>query len=287
MDNIPGQEKKVKSYRVAIFNDLLRDGHYQKMGISLWTYLLLIDKTTIEKIDPGTGRKIGLVFNGKEVSIRYLAGILKVNYRTIRRHLKILEKEGYIFVRRGSRGIKITIFDSRKWEGKVDRSVQLEKSSEWTEMSTQVDRSVQSRVDTNVQSENQKITPNPLNSQGLRKLSTEGDISVIYNKTSHLYRDDSFLDLEKDQKLISIAEQYLEVWRKLNPTVKYPKRRLAELLRPLFERLGYATLIDLIYFAFGDEFWKKRILSPENFIRRWGKIHQAMGGSKAIPESAL
>lgn len=103
-------------FLIPISNGLLSDGHYDRMGMAVWTFIWLIDKSTrIVEIDH---REYGLVLGGKPITAEEIAQDLKVDTSTAKRHIKRLRKEGYIMTKRAPRGIITYVANPKKGRGK-------------------------------------------------------------------------------------------------------------------------------------------------------------------------
>jgi len=98
-----------ESYPIKIWSGLLKDGHTQRIENALWEFIWLINKVTKEE------KGIGMVLKGKPIKVVELSKDLKRSYSTILRHLKQLEKHGYINLKRCPYGFVVTINNSKKF----------------------------------------------------------------------------------------------------------------------------------------------------------------------------
>jgi DNA-binding transcriptional ArsR family regulator len=106
------------SYPIKIWSGLLSDGHTKKIENALWEFIWLINKVTKEE------KGIGYVLKGRPIKVEEIAKDLDRNYRSVLRHLKKLEKEGYIDLKRCPYGFVITIKNSKKFSNRYDNNVQ-------------------------------------------------------------------------------------------------------------------------------------------------------------------
>jgi len=140
LDEIPGpqvkddQEAQEHSYPIPVFSGLLRDGHYQRMGMAIWVFIWLLDKVTSEYTDED-GTRWGKVLGGQPVRYQDIATDLKICLRMAKYHVATLCKETYIRVKRHPRGIICEIRNSRK---RIFRSTSRSATSCPSETSTEV-----------------------------------------------------------------------------------------------------------------------------------------------------
>lgn len=102
-----------ESYPFYIWSGLLKDGHCQRMGMAVWTFMWCIDKTTTEN-PTNEGTWTGKVLGGNPVTAEKIAEDLKVALKTVKRHINILRKQKYIKTKRTSRGLIIEVLKSKK-----------------------------------------------------------------------------------------------------------------------------------------------------------------------------
>lgn len=95
------------SHPIPLWNGVFE--HYERIGDALWEFLWCIDAITKEKDG------IGLVLGGAPIKLKRIAGDLKADKETVRRHLKDLADENYIRVRRTPYGQVIEVLNSKKF----------------------------------------------------------------------------------------------------------------------------------------------------------------------------
>ncbi|RJQ33872.1 hypothetical protein C4568_03665 [Candidatus Parcubacteria bacterium] len=104
----------MKGYGITIKNDLLDPKHIERMGISVWLYMWLIDKMTSIS-EEGLGKVLG----GKPVTYEEVKEELGVGRSTYFRWLKNLEDQGYINLIQAPHGSVITVIKAHKKFGKL------------------------------------------------------------------------------------------------------------------------------------------------------------------------
>lgn len=100
------------SYPIKIWSGLLSDGHTQKIENALWEFIWLVNKVTKEE------NGIGYVLGGKPIKVEDIKDDLGRSYQTVYRHLRQLEKNGYINIKKAPYGLIITINNSKKFSNK-------------------------------------------------------------------------------------------------------------------------------------------------------------------------
>ncbi len=105
---IAGGEVGVKTYNIPVSNGILEDGHFLRMGSSVWTFLWFVDRTTKE------WNGWGLVLGGKPIKTQDIADGFMCDKRTIKRHIHILKHEFYILTKRTAYGIIVVVAKSKK-----------------------------------------------------------------------------------------------------------------------------------------------------------------------------
>jgi hypothetical protein len=104
----------VKQFGIFVKEGLLDPKHVAAIGEAIWIYLFLLNSVTKVKGEDG------LVFGGAPFSIsRVNEKIGKLDRMTYWRHMKRLEKAGYITVQRAMRGLIVTVTKSYKIFGDV------------------------------------------------------------------------------------------------------------------------------------------------------------------------
>ncbi|MEC3606720.1 winged helix-turn-helix domain-containing protein [Bacillus glycinifermentans] len=101
------------SYPFSIYSGLLTPGHFEKIGHAVWLFLWCISSTTREAEQDGM--TLGAVLGHKPLKAAELALVFGVNEKTVRRWLSLLEKNGYIAVRRAPYGIILSVRHSKKF----------------------------------------------------------------------------------------------------------------------------------------------------------------------------
>jgi len=109
-----------KVFRIPVSNGLLAAKHYRAMGESVWLFLYLIDKITLEK-ESGDGNRFGSVLRGMPLHDSEIAREFGVSVDTISRWRLRLAKHGYIHCRRTPHGYSITVSRSKKFIHKDDK----------------------------------------------------------------------------------------------------------------------------------------------------------------------
>jgi hypothetical protein len=95
------------SFPIPVWNGIF--DHRQKIGSAVWVFLWCIDRITLEEAG------VGFVLNGAAVTAGRIARELHDSERTVRRHLKILSKQGYIALNRNPYGVAISVANSCKF----------------------------------------------------------------------------------------------------------------------------------------------------------------------------
>jgi DNA-binding transcriptional ArsR family regulator len=96
-------------FYISVSNGLLKDGHRQRMGESVWEFMWLLDHMT--RID---GNGYGWVLGGKPIKLAELATDLGVHRSTVSRSLSRLQEEGYVDVIHAPYGLVIRVCKARK-----------------------------------------------------------------------------------------------------------------------------------------------------------------------------
>jgi hypothetical protein len=97
-----------RSFPIPVWNGIFE--HADRIGESVWEFLWLLDAITKEQDG------MGVVLGGIPVKIERIARDLNGRDReTVRRHLKKLERDGYICMRRTPYGQIIEVFNSKKF----------------------------------------------------------------------------------------------------------------------------------------------------------------------------
>ena len=140
---VKGSRPGETNYLIPISNGLLCSEHRKRIGVAIWEFFWCIDHTTEEV------NGLGKVLGEKPITYAYIAADLGVSQKTVERHCKRLEMEGYIHLIRTPYGFQIQVAKSKKFFAKrVDRSVGSEGESrqkclrDKARVSERVDRSV-------------------------------------------------------------------------------------------------------------------------------------------------
>lgn len=96
-----------QNYTLPISNGIIE--HRQKIGSSIWLFILLIDWTTAEE------NGIGKVKGGKPIKLKELMEALTLKERQISSQLQRLKTGGYIRLRRNPYGYTIEVLKSKKF----------------------------------------------------------------------------------------------------------------------------------------------------------------------------
>ncbi|MCM3699226.1 hypothetical protein [Paenibacillus macerans] len=128
------------SYPFPMYSGLLEPEHYKRIGTAIWLFAWCISSTTKEVKEDGT--VWGIVLGNKPLKLSDIAKRFGVNNKTVSRWLDTLEEYHYIKVTRASRGLILSVRNSKKWADKNVRSVESDKTklsdhnqNEQTEMS--------------------------------------------------------------------------------------------------------------------------------------------------------
>ncbi|KKB73276.1 MULTISPECIES: phage portal protein [Bacillus] len=108
-----GHHSSEGSYPFSIYSGLLTPGHFEKIGHAVWLFLWCISSTTREVERDGV--TWGIVLGHKPLKAAELGLVFGVNERTVRRWLSLLEKNGYISVRRAPYGFILSVKHSKKF----------------------------------------------------------------------------------------------------------------------------------------------------------------------------
>lgn len=111
-----------ETFNFSVSSGLLAPGHFAAMGLAVWVYLWLVDKTTSEAVSDGV--TCGLVLYGRPIRSHDIADALGVPLRTCRDYLCRLEKSGYITIARGAAGMTIQVRKSTKWRRRNEHGQQ-------------------------------------------------------------------------------------------------------------------------------------------------------------------
>jgi hypothetical protein len=99
----------MKGFGIEIKNDLLDPKHFERMGISVWLYMWLIDKMTSIS-EEGEGKVLG----GKPIKFEDVGPEIGISERTYNRWISMLEKGKYIKTLRTPYGLVLTVLKAHK-----------------------------------------------------------------------------------------------------------------------------------------------------------------------------
>ena len=106
---ITGSQPGEVNYLIPLSNGLLRAEHRKQIGIALWEFAWLIDRTTAE--EDGWGKVLG----GKPTSYSQIAKDLGLSERTVAENCRRLAREGYIRLDWTRQGNRISVAKSKKF----------------------------------------------------------------------------------------------------------------------------------------------------------------------------
>ena len=94
--------------------------HCQKIGIAIWVFIWMIDRTTKE-VSTEDGRAEGLVYGGKAIRAREIVQDLGMATRTVHAHIEHLIAAGYLRRIDHGKGLPsgYTVVRSKKWKHKL------------------------------------------------------------------------------------------------------------------------------------------------------------------------
>ena len=216
--------------------------HCARIGIAIWVFLWMIDRTTQERPDAG-GYLEGFVYGGRPVRAQEIAKELQMGTRTVQAHLDHLVSAGYIRRLSGGHGVACgyAVRRSKKRKSKLSVVGGREAATDPAEFG----EGAQESADTALISAGgaQKMAPGALNSAPYNRK----DITHI---TQTVFVEDFTLDGEpvssssKKEKLISLVKTgwsyYLEQTKKASSQYQLTRDR---------ERMGASGFEELIKFA--------------------------------------
>jgi DNA-binding transcriptional ArsR family regulator len=94
---------------IPLWNGLLEQKHFQKIGAALWVYVWLLDRITAEADGEGT------LLGGRPIKASEIADTYGMDERSVRNHLDRLRRGGYIHVKHAPYGLLITVLNSMKF----------------------------------------------------------------------------------------------------------------------------------------------------------------------------
>ena len=97
------------NFLIPISNGLLAPEHRKRMGIAVWEFAWLVDRTT-QEVDG-----CGVVLGGRPISYGEIAKSLGISDRTVQTNCHALRDAGYIGTVPTSRGVKFVVAKSKKF----------------------------------------------------------------------------------------------------------------------------------------------------------------------------
>jgi hypothetical protein len=106
------------TFAIPISSGLL--AHCQKIGIAVWVFLWMIDRTTKE-VATTDGHAEGLVYGGRAIRAQEIGLELEMPTRTIQAHLDRLVAHGYLRRLNRTQGVAsgYAVQRSKKWKPKL------------------------------------------------------------------------------------------------------------------------------------------------------------------------
>lgn len=250
------------SYPIKIWSGLLKDGHTKRIENALWEFIWLINKVTKE-VDG-----IGIVLNGKPIKVKEICMDLEREYKAVWRHLKTLESEGYINLKRCPFGFLVTINNSKKFKNRYDKN-DISVKIDMTKMSKGYDKNDIS--DMTKMSKTKKI----LNRYNNDSNNTSCQSSESSDEKSIKYPDNS----------IPYKLSFLLYKRILanNPKQKMPNIQQWAISIDLMIRIDKRTEQDIrevIEWCQKDSFWYANILSTKKLREKYDQLYIKMKGIK-------
>ena len=106
---VNGSQPGERNYLIPISNGLLTAEHRKRMGVAVWEFAWLVDRTTLERDG------FGVVLGGKPITYGEIARDLGLSVRTVQENCHTLKDEGYIDMKRTPYGIKFLVAKSKKF----------------------------------------------------------------------------------------------------------------------------------------------------------------------------
>jgi hypothetical protein len=116
------------TFAIPISSGIL--AHCQKIGIALWVFIWLIDRTTRE-VPSANGCTEGLVYGGRAIRAHEIGRELEMPTRTVQAHLDRLVAYGYLRRINHAQGVAsgYAVLRSKKWKPKLPILVDQEPAS--------------------------------------------------------------------------------------------------------------------------------------------------------------
>ena len=100
------------NYSIPLSNGLLCPEHRKRIGVAIWEFAWLIDRTTREEDG------VGIVLGGKPIKYSEIASDLGTSERTAAENCRRLAKEGYIRLDQTPHGNRFWVAKSKKFTWK-------------------------------------------------------------------------------------------------------------------------------------------------------------------------
>jgi DNA-binding MarR family transcriptional regulator len=171
---------------------LLTKEHREKIGTALWEFLWCIDKTTMEKED--SNEKWGIVLKGRPIKYQEIADDLGMAVRSVKDHMKILQDNGYIEMKRAPYGVIIRVKKSKKY---------IKRSAEKRLSGSEEKRTSAEEVQKNELPEVQKYVHR---SAEKRLSNKDQSFTIIKDTITNYQKDESDLIAERYLTLRTIQE---------------------------------------------------------------------------------
>jgi hypothetical protein len=220
--------------------------HCQKIGIAIWVFIWMIDRTTKE-VSTENGCAEGLVYGGKAIRAREIAQDLGMATRTVHAHIEQLIAAGYLrridYGEGSSSGYSVV--RSKKWKHKLLLTAREEPS-----LAPQISADPRRKTAGGPQNSAQPSPNSALRSQNSAPYkedntrTLQGLKNIVEEKSfdDNLLPVTPFLDVEKD-----LERRVKELWDYfLERTHKSPKQYLFNKVR---ERQGLSGFKSLVAFA--------------------------------------
>ncbi len=106
---VKGSRPGETNYLIPISNGLLCSQHRKRIGVAIWEFAWLIDRTTKEEDG------FGIVLGGTPIKYSEIASGLGISERTVAENCRRLAREGYIKMKPTPYGAQILIAKSKKF----------------------------------------------------------------------------------------------------------------------------------------------------------------------------
>ena len=227
----------MKGFGIHVKNDLIEKKHIERMGVSVWLYMLLLDKVT--KID----KDIGFVLGGKPIIESEITEEMGISPATYYRWVATLRKHEYISTTRTPRGLVFRIYKAVKPSIKNDKS----------------------RIVTSDKSDSTKVITRPITSDKSNKTVT------VDSNSKTLSKDKGEAPQKGDPSVNKIMEAFKVMGYK--PTNVKQQRRYA---KNLVSREGVEEVINVlrVYYVARGEQYCPTITNPKQLYYKWDDLRQ-------------